>query len=469
MDASPPTPPELLVLSAYSAGLQQTVRWGPSVDLGIGGVEYGVESSTNASFGSGTVGSGWITASQYTFAGLADGSQYFFRARARDAFGYLSPWSAVRNTTVDDSAPTIAPDQSSVLTSDPDLLLTGTVSDSVSVVAQVMFSTDGGVSWSGTSVVNGSWQASVTGLSEGRTTVLVQAFDTVGHESAIARIEVTVDATAPLVAFTSPTNNTTVTGLVGIYAVIADANFDSFRLQERKVGVANFTDIVANGSAARGDNFLGLWDTRTLANGMYELRLTARDALGQATTRAIQIRVLNSDIAVSYGDLQFSDRMPTAGDTINVTGVVTNFGTAPAENVTVRIKDNGVVVFDRSGLTIGAHASFTAQVAYRINGSGPHAFTIEVSYPEGARDEGTTASATITVLAPPVPEPTPFLIEFADALGPLLILAIVALAVLVGWMFVELRRLRAMPRSGGAVAVSGDNVQMEWDADSTFY
>jgi hypothetical protein len=282
-------------------------------------------------------------------------------------------------------------------------------------------------------------------------------------------IEVVLDETAPLVAFTSPTNNSTVTGLVGIYAVIADANFDSFRLQQRKVGAANFTDIVANGTAGRGDNFLGLWDTRTLPNGAYELRVTARDELGQMTTRTIQIRLLNSDIAVSYADLQFSDRAPTAGDTINVTGVVTNFGTAPAENVTVRIKDNGAVIFDRSGLTIAAHASFTAQVGYRVNGSGVHAYTLEVTYPEGAQDEGTTASATITVQAPVVPPPTPFLIEFADALGPLLILALVALGILLGWMFVELRRLKAAPPARGATAVAGESVQVEWDADSTFY
>src|SRR5206468_827883 len=161
----------------------------PSVDLGVGGVEFQAESAANSTFAQGALSSGWITAQQYTFAGLADGTQYYFRVHARDAFGFVSNWSSLRNATPDDSDPTVV-----------------------------------------------------------------------------------VDETPPLVAFQSPTNGSLITGLVGIYAVIEDQNLASFRLQQRIVGRTNFTDLVVNGSVARGDNFLALWDTRALSNGLYELR-----------------------------------------------------------------------------------------------------------------------------------------------------------------------------------------------------
>ena len=35
------------------------------------------------------------------------------------------------------------------------------------------------------------------------------------------------------------------------------------------------------------------WDTRAVANGLYTLRLTASDGVGNSTTRAIEIRIRN--------------------------------------------------------------------------------------------------------------------------------------------------------------------------------
>jgi len=463
MDAAPPATPELLVMPAFTSGLQQRVGWNTVADLGVGGVEYLVESSSDGTFLGGAVSSGWVTVSEYTFAGLGDGERYFFRVHARDAFGHVSGWSQVRNATMDDSAPTLTLDASSIVTNMESTELTGTAADAVSGVLEVVYSSDGGATWL-TAAGTTTWSASVSGLIEGETSVLVRARDGVGRESPIGRVLVTVDETAPIVAFQSPSNGSTVTGLLGVYAVIADPNFASFRLQERMVGRANFTDLVQNGTVARGDNFLGLWDTRTLENGLYELRVTARDALDQVTQRSITVRLLNSDLAVSYSDLSVSDRSPLRGAIINVTAVVTNYGTAAALNVTVRVKDNGAQVFERGGISIGPHGAYSVDIPYNVSSAGAHAFTLEVSYPEGALDTGLSTSTSLVASEPPVPEPKPFLVEFAGFFS---LMSLVALAGIAAWAFVQIGRLK---RGEGvsasyAGAVAEEAVDVEWESD----
>jgi hypothetical protein len=467
LDASPPSTPELLVMPAFTAGLQQTVRWTPSVDVGVGGVEFQVETSTNASFGQGAFGSGWISALQYTFAGLADGTGYYFRVKARDAFGFVSNWSALRTATPDDSRPTIHVVDTTILSDSPDVALSGTAADATSGIADVLFSTTGGAVWT-TASGREVWTAALAGLAEGRTEVWVKARDLVGQESPVVAVEVIVDQTAPLVAFQSPTNGSVLTGLVGVYAVVVDPNLASLRLQQRAVGRANFTDLVANATVARGDNFLGLWDTRALSNGLYELRATARDALDRTTARTIQVRLLNSDLAVSYTDLQVSDATPATGDRINVSAVVTNFGTAPAENVSIRVTDNGVLIFERSGIAIGPHAAFVTLVPLVVSRAGPHTFQLEWSYPAGALDTGSQTTLVIEAHDPPVPKPPPFLVEYASTLGPLLLAALVVLGAIAGWATVQVVRMRRAGAGTSATPLAAQNVAVEWESDELF-
>ena len=463
MDASAPPAPELLVLSAFTAGLQLSVRWTAVVDLGVGAVEYRLEASTDGTFDTGAVSSGWLTGVSYTLAGLADGESYFVRVQARDVFAHVSAWGQVRNSTMDDSVPRLAVDQSAVTTNVNAVDLTGTAEDGVSGVLDVLYSTDLGATWL-TAAGRSNWTAVVPGLIEGETWVLLKARDLVGHESAASRVLVTVDETAPIVAFQAPTNGSVLTGLVGVYAVIADPNFASFRLQAREQGEANFTDIVGNGTVARGDNFLGLWDTRLKANGAYELRLTARDTLDQVTQRTIVVRLLNSDLAVSYNDLTVSDRSPLRGQVVNVTAVVTNFGTAPAEEVTIRVKDNGNVIYERAAVTVGAHASFSVDIPYNITESGAHSFTLEASYPEGTLDTGAQTTTVVVAGEPPVREPEPFLIGAAGLLGLTSLLLIVAIG---AWAVVSIQRLKRLGPSAGTFAgqVPEEAVDVEWESE----
>ncbi len=467
-DASAPTDPVVLALDPYSAGLQRKVEWAPSADLGVASVEYLVESSSNATFPGGSVTSGWISTTSYTFAGLGEGIPMFYRVKARDAFGHESGWSQAVSSTQDNTAPTVEPDAAAYLVGGGDVLITGTAFDGVSGISSVFYSADGGANWIATNgTVN--WQAQVSGLPEGNWVVLVKSRDGVGWESPATRVDIAVDTTPPLVAFQTPTNGSVLDGLVGVYAILSDAHFSTYTLEQRADGEANFTAIASNRTLMRGDNFLGLWDTRTLDNGAFELRLTATDGLGHTTQRSIEVRLLNSDLAVTYNDLQVSDRAPVRGDRVNVTAVVTNFGTARAQDVTVRIKDNGVVIFEEFAVTIEGHSAYTAVVDYGVNRSGAHTFALEVDYPEGDLDQGLSTSTVVVASEPPVPEPKPFLIEYAGLFSLAALLALVALAAFGGWSVVQIRRLR---QGGGSRMVmspeSFDQVDVEWESDEMF-
>lgn len=469
MDSAAPTVPVMLALAPFSAGLQRTVEWAPSADLGVAGVEYLVESSTNASFAGGSVRSGWIAATSYTFAGLAEGFETYYRTRARDAFGHESGWSLPVSTTQDNTPPSVLPDVAAALIDTPDYLLTGTAFDGVSGVAAVLYSNDGGANWvaaNGTS----NWLAPVSGLPEGTWVVLVKSRDGVGWESAAARVEISVDTSSPLLAFQGPTNGSVLDGLVGVYAVLSDAHLATYTLEFRATDEANWTAIAVNRTLARGDNFLGLWDTRTLDNGVRVLRLTATDQLGHSAQRQIEVRLLNSDLAVAYNDLQVSDRAPTRGDQVNVTAVVTNYGSVRAQEVTVRIKDNGAVILEEFNLTIGPHSAYTATVSYGVDRAGAHTFALEVSYPEGDLDEGLTTSTVIVASEPREPEPEPFLVEYAGIFSLASLIALVALGAFGGWALVQIRRLKGGAPAGRMVYApeSFDQVDVEWESDEMF-
>ncbi len=104
-DASPPTQPSMAAEPQFTQGTSNSVSWSDSVDAGIGGVQYFAEAASDGAF-SDVVGTyGWGTATSAAFTGLSDGTTYYYRVRARDAFGHMSPWSNVERSTQDASPP----------------------------------------------------------------------------------------------------------------------------------------------------------------------------------------------------------------------------------------------------------------------------------------------------------------------------------------------------------------------------
>ncbi|MCJ2540684.1 MAG: hypothetical protein LN414_05390, partial [Candidatus Thermoplasmatota archaeon] len=104
-DASPPSTPSMAAEPQFTQGLSNTVSWSDAVDVGIGGVQYFCQASTDGAF-SDVVGTyGWGSANSATFTGLNNDQIYYYRVMARDAFDYRSPWSSVVWSTQDASPP----------------------------------------------------------------------------------------------------------------------------------------------------------------------------------------------------------------------------------------------------------------------------------------------------------------------------------------------------------------------------
>ncbi|NIP33339.1 MAG: hypothetical protein GWN18_00285, partial [Thermoplasmata archaeon] len=103
-DASAPPVPVMKEEPEYTKGTSNEVGWSTVTDKGVGGVEYYHELSTDGAF-TNPIGTGWTMETGWKWNNLGDGSRYWYRVRARDAFGQQSEWSAFVSSTQDDRAP----------------------------------------------------------------------------------------------------------------------------------------------------------------------------------------------------------------------------------------------------------------------------------------------------------------------------------------------------------------------------
>jgi subtilisin-like proprotein convertase family protein len=119
--------PVMTAEPTYSAGDNNTVYWG-AVD---GADEYFVEIDTDPGFGTAT-NTGWISATEHNFSGLADDTSYSFRVKAR-ANGVESGWSNVETTLqyVNDPPTIVLNNTTTTLAEDQDLTAALKVADIV--------------------------------------------------------------------------------------------------------------------------------------------------------------------------------------------------------------------------------------------------------------------------------------------------------------------------------------------------
>ncbi|NIS13408.1 MAG: fibronectin type III domain-containing protein, partial [Thermoplasmata archaeon] len=158
----------------FTQGTVNAVSWTAGADVGVGGMEYYCQMATDAGFTSVVYGSGWISATTYTFIGLVDGTTYHYRVQARDAVGNVGAWSAGVSSTQDSSPPSVP-----VVVGEPAFTQgtsnTITWGNSVdggigSVEYQAQYTDDPTFN---TVIATGAWQSgtsvTVTGLSDGTT------------------------------------------------------------------------------------------------------------------------------------------------------------------------------------------------------------------------------------------------------------------------------------------------------------
>ena len=104
VDRTPPTLPQLLAEPPVTGGSANTINW---LDTsGEPGVMFQAQSSPTRGFKPNeTLTSPWITNTQYTFTNLED-RRYYYRVRAKDDLGNISPWTAPVWSVQDSKAPT---------------------------------------------------------------------------------------------------------------------------------------------------------------------------------------------------------------------------------------------------------------------------------------------------------------------------------------------------------------------------
>lgn len=107
VDTTAPSLPNMITEPAFTPGVQNTVQSSVSTDNIIGGVQYFFEIATDSSFTNSINNSGWINTNQFTFAGLTNETEYFYRVKARDGLWNETNWSNTTSSIQDDFAPQI--------------------------------------------------------------------------------------------------------------------------------------------------------------------------------------------------------------------------------------------------------------------------------------------------------------------------------------------------------------------------
>lgn len=138
-----------------------------------------------------------------------------------------------------------------------------------------------------TSFDGGSWSELTTfkvwtqyGLADGDHELLIRAIDRIGNvQTEPTQVLFTVDATAPLPKIVSPAPGEPVRGNVEIVGTASDPRFVDYIVDVRKVNTESWTTL-HQGTEPVVDGTLATWNTISLDEGDYEIRVRVNDDVG---------------------------------------------------------------------------------------------------------------------------------------------------------------------------------------------
>ena len=144
--------------------------------------------------------------------------------------------------------------------------------------------------------LNSSGQATITAGSPGQTLITATATDAdglIGATTTYLAVRDPNDTTPPVVSFDNSVINGVLTAPFNILGTVSDSNLASWALEIATPSDPNFTTL-ATGRATVSDSTLAQLVPANLANGVYQLLLTASDLSGQITQTQTQIEINTS-------------------------------------------------------------------------------------------------------------------------------------------------------------------------------
>src|SRR5207249_7704443 len=267
------TPPTIAITTPTSGSTYST----PTSSLALGGTASDNVGVTQVIWANSRGGSGTATGTtSWTASGIVlQSGANVLTVTAKDAVGNTR--TASMTVTLDASLPTVAittpTSGSTYSTPTSSLALGGTASDNVGVTQVIWANSRGG---SGTATGTTSWTASGIVLQSGANVLTVTAKDAVGN-TRTASMTVTLDASLPTIAITTPTSGSTYSTPTSSLALGGTASDN--------VGVTQVTWANSRGGSGTATGTTS-WTASgiVLQSGANVLTVTAKDAVGNTRT-----------------------------------------------------------------------------------------------------------------------------------------------------------------------------------------
>ena len=304
----------ILMFSTVSYAAEVTMAWDASSGDPAG---YRIYFGTSTGVYTGNVDVGNVT--EYTLAGLAADTTYYFVVRAYNESGESGnsnevPW--IYETA--DTEPPVVSVSGPETVSNPLLNLNGTASDNQEITEVTWENNRGG---SGIASGTSSWAITGITLGEGENVITISATDAAGNVG-IADIYVTytlpVDTTTPVVSISGPDS-------------VSESVVDLSGTASDDTGVTGVTWVNDRGGSGVVQGTINWTITGIgLSEGVNDITVSARDAAGNVGSAGIQITYSPSgDMVLSeFGNGANADYTGTVEDTYsNVGAADTNLST----------------------------------------------------------------------------------------------------------------------------------------------
>ncbi len=314
--------------------------------------EYRIQGFSDAAYINMIWDPGWQTASEISTSGMPNQTIYL-RVQARDVQGNTSYWSndaATPFTITIDNVPPVTDDPLVSPLSDsywnsPILIQSITTDASGVDYVDVFFRISGsGDPWTLFNTLDPGhdpavyiWSFIWTPTTDGTYDIRALGVDTAGNiESSGYAYNVTYDTTAPVPNLITPNDGAIVNNTINITGNIDELHFDHYELTIYPVAdPTNVTIIENNGiSSAVNHNF----DTNTLADGDFIIRLYALDLAGNEAEDTITITIDNSGPITTI--ITPNDNFETSNP-ITIAGNSTDLHTVSSVELLYRLSGSG--------------------------------------------------------------------------------------------------------------------------------